>query len=187
MQKDKSASGLVASWFYDWHRHLKTLLKQYHPDLVLVCIGGDDEQNLKVGGNVYGFASPPWQSRYASLIRQIDTMSTHARSYVLWVGLPVMAPNLYSEGAATLNSLDRTVAATVPGVTYLSSWRLFANARGQFERAALVNHARTVLRANDGIHLSYVGENVFATFLSGEIAAIYHVNLKPTAPLFVNN
>jgi len=182
VQKDKSASGLVTSWFYDWHQHLKTLLKQYHPDLVIVCVGGDDEQGMKLNGNVYGFDTPQWRSRYSSLIRQIDTMTTRAGSYVLWVGLPVMKPNIYNEGVVALNSLYRSVANTVPGVTYLPSWSLFANTQGQFEMAAPVNHVRTLLRASDGIHLSYVGENVFATFVANEIATIYHVELHPSQP-----
>jgi hypothetical protein len=182
VQKDKSASGLVTTWFYNWHQHLKTLLKQYHPDLVIVCIGGDDEQGMKVGGNVYSFDSPPWRARYMALIRQIDTTTTQSGSYVLWVGLPIMASNIYSNGVVTLNSLYRSVAATVPGVTYLPSWALFTNKRGQFEMAAPVNHVRTVLRSPDGIHLSYVGENVFATFVANEIAAIYNVSLKPSQP-----
>ena len=42
VQKDKSASGLVTAWFYNWPHHLKTLLKQYHPDLLIVC----DDFNL---------------------------------------------------------------------------------------------------------------------------------------------
>jgi hypothetical protein len=93
-----------------------------------------------------------------------------------------MAPNTYSKGVVTLNSLYRSVAATVPGVTYLPSWPLFSNSRGQFEMAAQVNHVKTVLRAPDGIHLSYVGENVFATYVANEIATIYHVDLRPAQP-----
>jgi len=182
VQKDKSASGLVTTWFYNWHQHLKTLLKQYHPDLVIVCVGGDDEQGMKVNGHVYGFNSPPWRARYSALIRQIDTTTTSAGSYVLWVGLPIMEPNIYREGAKTLNSLYRSMATTVPGVTYLPSWALFANTSGQFEMAASVNHVRTVLRSTDGIHLSYVGENVFATFVANEMATIYHVTLNPSQP-----
>lgn len=185
--KDKSASGLVASWFYNWPEHLKTLLAQYHPDLVVVCVGGDDEQGLELNGHSYAFDSPQWRTRYTALIRQVDTMITGAGSYVLWVGLPVMAPTGYREGVVTLNLLYRSLAATVPGVTYLPSWDLFANAQGQYQSAAPVNHVRSVLRAPDGIHLSYVGENVFATFVTNQIATIYHVRLKPSQPASITN
>jgi len=187
VQHDKSASGLVASWFYNWPVHLKTMLAQEHPDLVIVCVGGDDEQGLTINGHAYGFNTPQWRTRYTALIRQIDTMITGAGSYVLWVGLPVMAPTSYSEGVAVLNSFYRSVALTVPGATYLPSWDLFANAQGQYQSAAPVNHVQSVLRSPDGIHLSYVGENVFATFVAHEIAAIYHVHLEPSAPASIIN
>lgn len=187
VQKDKSASGLVTSWFYNWPEHLKILLAQYHPDLVVVCVGADDEQGLEVNGHTYGFDSPQWRTRYTTLIRQIDTMITGAGSYVLWVGLPVMAPTSYREGVVALNLLYRSVAETVPGVTYLPSWDLFANAQGQYQSAAPVNRVRSVLRAPDGIHLSYVGENVFATFVANQVAAIYHVRLEPSQPASITN
>lgn len=185
MQKDKSASGLVASWFYNWPQHLKTMLAQYHPDLVVVCFGGDDEQGLSFKGRAYGFNTPQWRTRYSTLIRTIDTMSTRASSYVLWVGLPVMMPTTYRAGAAALNSLYQTVAMTVPGVTYLPSWDEFENAQGHYENAAPVNRVSAQLRASDGIHFSYIGENVFATFVANEIASIYHVHLSPSQPALI--
>jgi hypothetical protein len=185
VQVDKSSSGLVTSWFYNWPAHLATLLAQYHPDLLIVCIGGNDEQGLKVDGRSYGFDTPQWRTRYKALIRQIDSMTTKADSYVLWVGLPVMAPNGYRAGVVALNSLYRSVATTVPGVTFLPSWALFANAQGQFQNAAPVNHVNTVLRSPDGIHFSLMGEDVFATFVANETAAIFHVGLHPSQPALI--
>ena len=41
----------------------------------------------------------------------------------------------------------------------------------------------SVLRASDGIHLSYVGEEVLATYVAREIASIYHVVITPVAPV----
>jgi hypothetical protein len=175
----------VASWFYNWPRHLKTLLAQYHPDLVIVCLGGDDQQGLLVDGHAYGFDTPQWRARYRVLVSQIDTMVTHANSYVLWVGLPVMQPPIFNRGAAELNAIYRSVAGTVPGVTFLSSWYEFANVQGQYESSAAVNHASAVLRAPDGIHFSYVGENVFATFVANDFSSLFGVRVTPTQPAIV--
>jgi hypothetical protein len=161
------------------------MLAKQHPDLVIVCIGGDDQQGIDVGGHPFAFNTPQWRARYTTLIKEVDTTATRAGSYVLWVGLPVMAPAAYRAGAVTLNSLYRSVAATVPGVTYLPSWNLFANAHGQYRDSASVNHVTSVLRAPDGIHMSVVGENVFATFVANQIAAIYHVIVKPSAPAYI--
>ena len=187
VQKDKSSSGLAASWYYDWPRQLKAMLARQHPDLVIVCVGGDDEQGIRYNGRSYNFNTPPWRARYADLIRQMDTMATKAGSYVLWVGLPIMEPTIYRAGIAAINSLYRSVAATVPGVTYLPSWGLFANAQGHYRGSASVNHVTAALRANDGIHFTLVGENVFATFVAQHIAEIYHVRLPLAQPAFITN
>jgi len=96
-----------------------------------------------------------------------------------------MMPTSYRAGAAVLNTLYQSVAATVPGVTYLPTWNVFANAKGQYQNAAPVNRVRTLLREADGIHFSYVGENVFATYVTNEIATIYHVRLVPSQPAFI--
>ena len=65
-----------------------------------------------------------------------------------------------------INSVFAKVATTVPGMTFLPTWDLFANAQGQFEDAARVNNIPSLLREADGIHFSYVGENVISTFVT---------------------
>lgn len=185
--KDKSSSGLAASWYYNWPRQLRAMLAHQHPDLVIVCVGGDDEQGIRYNGRSYNFNTPPWRARYASLIQQMDTMATKAGSYVLWVGLPIMEPTLYRAGIAAINSLGQSVAATVPGVTFLSSWGRFANSQGHYRGSASVNHVTSALRASDGIHFTVVGENVFATFVAQKIAEVYHVHLRLAQPAFITN
>ncbi len=183
--KDKSASGLAAKWYYNWSRQLSAMLARHHPDLVLVCVGGDDEQALAINGRSYDFNSPQWRTRYETLVREIDLIATRAGSYVLWVGLPIMQPAAYRAGVVALNGIYASVARSVPGVTYLSSWTLFANAHGHYRQGGVVNHVAAALRASDGIHFSLVGENVFATYVTVHLAATYHVRLAPVAPAYL--
>lgn len=185
VQKDKSSSGLANSGFYDWPAHLKTYLAQYHPDLVIVCLGGNDEQGFSDAGHVVEFPTAAWASAYDARIRQIVNLITRAHSYVLWVGMPIMEPTQYREGMVVLNRQYQTVATSVPGVTFLPSWDLFANAEGQFQMAAQIGPTRQILRSSDGIHFSLAGENVFSTYVTNQISAIYHVKLVPDDPTYI--
>lgn len=185
IQMDKSASGLAAAWFYNWPRQLKSMLAHFHPNLLIVCIGGDDEQGIRASGQSYDFNTTQWRARYSTLIRQIDISATRAGSYVLWVGLPIMAPAAYRAGVVALNWLYRSVAITVPGVTFLPTWSLFANARTKFRYGGSVNHVLSAIRSPDGIHFSVVGENVFATYVAQQVAAIYRVSIKLDQPAFI--
>lgn len=182
VQRDRSSTGLVASWYYDWPRHLAALLAQYHPDLTIVCLGGNDQQGMSVNGSSQPFDSPGWRSAYRGRVRTIDQLATRAGSYVLWVGLPIMDPYGYRQGAVVLNSLYRSVAASVPGVAFVDTWTLFANAAGQYRATAPVNGVSVALRSSDGIHFSVAGENVLATYVVRTVADVYHVRLSPRAP-----
>jgi hypothetical protein len=129
VQMDQSATGLTASWYYNWPHHLRQYLARYHPNLLIVCLGGNDEQALAIKGVSQDFSSPKWASVYRARIRQIVAMATHAGSYVLWVGLPIMEPAGYNRGVNFLNAQYRAVVPSVPGGAFQPVWRLFANAQ----------------------------------------------------------
>ena len=184
-QLDRSSTGLTTPWFYNWPLRERQFLSQYHPQLVLITFGANDEQGLKVNGHVFAFASAPWVKAYRAIVTKTAQMATKVGAYVLWVGMPVMAPNGYRQGMALINSIDATVASSVPGMTFLPSWSLFANSQGQFENAAQIGPTRQLLRQSDGIHLSGVGEDVWATHVTQEIGSIYHVRVIPTSPMII--
>lgn len=187
VQSDKSSSGLTTPWFYNWPAKEETLISQYHPQLVVIMFGANDEQNLRVDGHVVAFASAPWIAAYTKIVTQIATAATKSGAYVLWVGMPIMAPNGYRQNMVLINSVFAKVESTTPGMTFLPTWDLFANARHAYADNARVNNIPSVLRSTDGIHFSYVGENVIATYVTKSIGSVYHVVIPPEAPMYIDN
>lgn len=186
VQADKSSSGLTTPWFYNWPAKEKVLLAQYHPQLVIATFGGNDEQNLRVNGHVVAFGSAPWIAAYTKIVTGIATAATQSGAYVLWVGMPIMQPNTYRANMVLINSVFLKVEQSVPGMTFLPTWDLFADAQGQYANAARVNQVPSVLRSTDGIHFSLIGENVFATYVTHELALVYHVLVSPATPMFID-
>ncbi len=182
VQMDKSASGLANSAYYDWPAHLAVYLQAYHPQLVLISLGGDDEQGMDVQGSAVEFPTTAWQNAYLDRVRQLVGEATASGAYVLWVGLPVMGPTYYSQGIGLLNTIYQTVVTSEPNATFVSTWNLFSNPQGNFQADAVVNGSSASLREPDGIHYSYIGENVVATYVIREMALIYHVQLAPRNP-----
>jgi hypothetical protein len=186
VQADKSSSGLLTPWFYNWPQKEKVLLAQYKPQLVVITFGANDEQNLRVNGHVLAFGSAPWVTAYSAIVSSIAQTATRSGAYVLWVGMPIMQPNGYRQGMELLNSVFAKVATNVPGMTYLPTWDLFANSRGQFEDTARVNNIPSLLREADGIHFSYVGENVLSTYVTRAIGEVYRVQITPEAAMYID-
>jgi len=66
---------------------------------------------------------PPSSTKMASA-------ATKSGAYVMWVGMPIMQPNGYRQGMVLINSVFAQVATTVPGMTFVPTWDLFANSKG---------------------------------------------------------
>jgi uncharacterized protein len=186
-QLDRSSTGLADTSYFDWPAQLATALQQYHPDLVLICLGGNDQQGFDVDGSPVEFGTPAWKSAYLDRVQQLISEATDAKAEVLWVGLPVMMDPSYNAGAETLNDLYEEAVSGDPDATFLSTWSLFADAGGNYHSEAQVDGSLATLRQADGIHLSFVGEDVIATYVIRAIASIGHVDLAPVAPAVVTD
>ncbi len=186
IQRNKSSTGLSASWFYNWPAHLKSDLHMYHPNLVVIMFGANDEQALAVNGASQPFGSPKWRSAYIARVRRIDRMITKAGAYAFWVGLPIAAPKSYSQGLRALNAIYEQVAKSTPGVTFQPMWRLLATKGGNYRGGAVVNNVQSAMRLSDGIHFNSTGELVIGTFIAGQIATVYHVKLHLEEPAYID-
>jgi hypothetical protein len=187
VQEDKSSSGLANSWFYNWPAHLATYLRQYRPNVLVVCLGGNDQQSYYVKGVYEALGTAPWRATYLHYVRQIVDIARAAGAEVLWVGLPVMQPTHYSQGAAMLDSLYAAAILNVQGAAYVPTWRLFATSSGAYRASALVNGASQQLRSADGIHFSEIGENVLSTYVLRQMSVLFHLPLRVAEPAMISS
>jgi uncharacterized protein len=186
IQRNKTSTGLSASWFYNWPAHLKSDLHKYHPNLVVIMFGANDEQALAVDGVSQPFGSTKWRTAYTARVRKIDHMVTKAGAYAFWVGLPIAAPKSYSQGLRALNAIYAQIATSTPGVTFQPMWHLLATKGGNYRGGADVNNVQAALRVSDGIHFTSTGELVIGTFISRQLATVYNVNLRPEEPAYID-
>jgi hypothetical protein len=184
VQLDKSSTGLANTGYYDWPTELATDLSLYHPQLVLICLGGNDEQGMEVNGSAVQFPSPAWTAAYLARVRQLISEATASGALVMWVGMPVMEDPDYSQGMEILDSLYRQGVRADLHAAFVSTWQLFSQ-QGAYQAVADVNGSPENLREPDGIHYSFTGEDVIATYVIDEIASIFHVQLAPTNPAVI--
>ena len=183
--RGKASTGLSNSWYYNWPKELTAYLQQFHPHLVIIMLGANDEQSMVVNGHAEQFGSAAWKRAYLDLVIKMDHLATSAGAQVLWVGMPIMGPSGYSDGMKILNNLYVEGARSVPGVTYVSTWSLFANGAGVYRPNGYVNGNYVGLRHPDGIHFSSPGQAVLGTFVARQLGSIYHVPIFPHAPAMI--
>ena len=115
--ESKSSTGLSNSGFYNWPRHLRSFLSEYHPQLTIVLLGSNDEQGTIANGRAVQFDTPAWKAQYAKDVAAMMNEATEANSAVLWIGMPIMYPNGYRQGMQVINSIFEKVAKEKKGPT----------------------------------------------------------------------
>ncbi|MHB8295567.1 MAG: SGNH/GDSL hydrolase family protein [Acidimicrobiales bacterium] len=174
VQAAVGSSGLVEPQFYNWPQHLQAMLSQYHPRVVVVFLGANDVQNFYHGHTLETFGTPGWKAAYAKRVATMMQEATAAGARVCWVGMPIMRNHAFSGDMKLLNHIYAAEAAAHPGVTYLSSWRLFTTPSGRYTATALeANGQQIVLRQPDGIHIAPGGWDLLGHAVAAKIASLY--------------
>jgi uncharacterized protein len=182
---DRTSTGLANTGFWDWPVALVTYIQEYHPQLVLICLGGNDQQGITAEGSGFAFGSPSWQSVYLARVQEMISAATQAGAYVVWVGLPVMQQPSFNRGVAYLDGLYARAVSGAQHAAFISTWSLLASAKGGYSSDAQVNGSRAGLRDADGVHLSDTGADVMGTYVIEQMASVLHVSLVAANPVTV--
>jgi hypothetical protein len=181
--KTTVAAGLTNSWYYNWPRHLKKFLAQYHPQMLIVFLGANDEQAMVVDGHAAPFDTGAWRSQYTSNVTTVIREAAVAHCVVMWVGMPIMNPFGYRQKMMVVNSVSSAATLKMSNATYLSTWAFMADAKGNFRFNARVNGKLQSIRTADGIHLTYMGQNLLATYVVTQLRRTYGLMLEPAYPV----
>ncbi|HUY31102.1 MAG TPA: DUF459 domain-containing protein [Acidimicrobiales bacterium] len=160
VQASVGDTGLANVGYYDWLVELPRKIATYHPQAVVVMLGGNDVQSFEAGGVVVQLGTPAWSRIYAQRVAQLMSEATSSGARVLWVGMPVMGPTsgLSNVDIARENAIYAAQARTHPGVTYVSTQRLFEDPAGRYSTYLDVPGSGLVqVRDPDEIHIDPPG------------------------------
>src|SRR5579875_746080 len=158
------STGLANAAYYDWPAVLARDLARYHPQVVVVMIGGNDAQAFAVGDRIATFGTAFWRAQYAQRVATMMREATAAGARVLWVGMPIMRSPAFSADMAELNGIYAAEARRFAGVRFLSTWKLFATPSGAYSAYRTeANGDVVVVRDPDGVHIAPpAGEELLA-------------------------
>ena len=153
----KVSSGLVNTGFFDWPAEMKKLVPRFKPDVTIIMLGNNDHQWLKVGGKLVPILGPEWLGEYQRRVEAMARIPASAGSEVLWIGMPIMLSDKFSQTARALNGVYSGVCKK-DEYWYLDVYKLFSDKAGKYA-LYLPDPSGNLksVRAADGIHLSPAG------------------------------
>jgi hypothetical protein len=181
VNKAKEDTGLVRNDFFDWRAAAKTLLDgPQHFDAVVIQIGINDNQKLRLGGEPSPDPlSKPFNEIYAKRAEELATIFREKKVPLIWVGLPIMRSETLSNAALVFNDIDRQYAEA-QGAHYVDLWEAFSDENSVY-RASGPNVSGVIvrLRAADGVHFNKAGARKAAHFVEPEIRKLLEAALQP--------
>ncbi|GAA0652868.1 hypothetical protein GCM10009101_28320 [Brevundimonas lenta] len=126
-------------------------------DVAVILFGTNDAQGIELDGTVHAFGTDGWRAAYAKRVDDLVTLLRSRDVAVYWVGLPRMKGERFDARIGLINEVVEARMKAL-GVPYIETLSATSNGDGEYE-AYLPNDSgrRTLMRANDGIHMSMAG------------------------------
>lgn len=153
----KSSTGLTNLDYYDWPKTAYDYVVKTQPDWVVIHLGGNDGQDMKIGKQWIHVTDTAWQTEYydraTKLIKNIKTANPNVN--IVWIGLPAMRDNKFARKIDIIRSIQKK-AAVDNNIIYIDT----NNNTGlgeSYQKQGKLGGKTVVLRRTDGIHYSREG------------------------------
>ena len=169
IDKSKESSGLVRDDYYDWNKSLPDILNGEKPDLVIVLLGANDHQQIRISSEHIAIGSDVWEKTYTQRVEGIvDTLRVYGRPFFWMSALPMRSGSTAGD-PTYLNEIYRPHVEAAGG-TFIDVWNGFTNADGQYigwgpDKDGQVRQLRTA----DGINFTSAGRLKLAFYAEREV------------------
>ena len=153
------STGLARPDVLDWPRHLEQQLALRDPDVVVLMLGGNDDQSLtQAPGGVLHLGDDGWAAEYERRVAELLAVAEAGDRLVIWLTLPAMRPDRLERTRPTMHAAAARALASTE-VEVLDTAPLISP-DGYAARLDGVQ-----LRADDGVHLTHAGGDRVAEHL----------------------
>ena len=204
VRKNQLFSGLVkfdAKEEQTWPQVARDFLKDQNPDVIVVMLGLEDRQAIRVkppateqgeGQSAQSTAKPEPRRRATQLefrtdewaevySKRIDEMIAALKSKgapVIWVGLPAIRGTRSTSDMIYLNDLFRARADRA-GIVYVDVWDGFVNEGGRYSAYGPdVDGQVRRLRTSEGVYMTKAGAGKLAHYVDREIKRVMGTRLQ---------
>ncbi len=165
----QETSGIARPQVYDWAASLPIMMEGKNFNSVVVLMGANDRQSIRVGEAKHEFNSPEWLAAYKTRTAQLLDILKASGAKIFWVAIPPMGDALYDRDMQILASLQKAEALS-KGAVYVDLRANFTNPDGTYTDTGPDDTGEVrKLRGRDGVEFLRQGNNRFGQLLFAEI------------------
>jgi hypothetical protein len=163
------STGLVRTDYFDWNVAVRRFLDNANPDLIVVVIGGNDNQPIRTERGRLDPMTREWLAEYEHRVSAFMAPLQKDRAKIYWVGLPIVRSPHLSRSFSVMNRIYQREAKR-HAIRYVSVWDKFADQHGAYSSfGKSLEGVRRQLREDDGMHFTEVGSLRFAAQVGSAI------------------
>ena len=167
------SSGLVRDDFYDWPKSIGPIIEETKPALVVMMIGSNDRQAMRVDGRTEKVRTDAWVKEYEARIDRFAKTVQASNTPLIWVGGPPYRFKSMSTDILAFNEFYRQAAEAVGG-SFVDIWDGFVDQDGAFVLSGSDINGQTVrLRNSDGINFTSDGKRKLAFYVERQIKQMF--------------
>ncbi|MCO5065047.1 MAG: DUF459 domain-containing protein [Rhizobiaceae bacterium] len=160
----KGSSGFVRQDYFNWNTELPAMLDAEKPAAVIVMMGSNDRQQMKVNNVSEAVRSENWLKEYRARVGALADMLEERKVPYLWMGMPSFKTGKMTSDMLAFNDLYRAAALANKG-EFIDIWDGFADEQGSYVQTGPdVNGQPVKLRASDGINMTRQGKAKLAFY-----------------------
>ncbi len=169
VDRSRGSSGLARAELYDWTVEAKAKLEAKPSDFIVVMIGVNDRQKIRLNGESHPRRSEKWDAIYRARVTALVNVLVEAGKPFYWVGLPPTSSSKMSQDLAYFNTLYKEAVEQNGGV-FIDIWNIFVNEDGRYTSYGPdIDGRRRRLRAKNGITFTIAGNRKLAFFVEREL------------------
>lgn len=181
VDRTKGSSGFVRDDYYDWNKEIGSILDEEKPAVVVVMIGSNDRQQIKVGGRREDPRSEAWLEEYEKRITAFAQAVRKRDIPLVWTGLPPFKSSSMTSDVLAFNDIYKQVVEKAGG-EFVDIWDGFVDENGSFVFTGPDMNGQPVrLRGSDGINLTRPAKRKVAFFVEKPLAKILGQAVSPDA------
>jgi hypothetical protein len=164
-RQGRISTGLARPDYFNWPVAMKRIEAAFHPDLVIVMLGENDNQTLQSPDGKLGtpIGTGPWPAAYEERVEQFARLATADGGHLVWVGLPIQSRRDRWALIQRQNDIYERATQAVPNAAFFDTWGTFAGRDGGYTAYLRRDDGSVVqIRESDGLHFTSDGYTILA-------------------------